>query len=142
MNENAVLLNFIYQNSQMGVNTIRQLMEIVKDEKMREHLKIQLQGYEEFHMTAEKMLHEKGHDEKGISAMEKLRTYLAIQVQTMTDQSVSHIAEMMIRGSSMGVIDAIKKRKECNQAEKEIKDMMEQLQKFEEHNIEKLKSFL
>ncbi len=32
MNGNAELLNFIYQNSQMGVTTLKQLLDITKDE--------------------------------------------------------------------------------------------------------------
>lgn len=76
MNENAELLNFIYQNSQMGVETIQQLMGIVRDEKFKKQLESQFKEYEEIHSTARKMLNENGYDEKGISAMEKIRTYI------------------------------------------------------------------
>ena len=31
MNANTELLNFIYQNSQMGVDTVRQLMDITEN---------------------------------------------------------------------------------------------------------------
>lgn len=34
MNANAEMLNFIYQNSQMGVRTIDQLLEIAEDENL------------------------------------------------------------------------------------------------------------
>ena len=39
MNDNARLLNFVYQNAQMGVDSIRQLMGIVENKELKEHLK-------------------------------------------------------------------------------------------------------
>lgn len=142
MNDNARLLNFVYQNAQMGVDSIRQLMGIVENKELKEHLKTQFQGYEEFQNTARQMLEENGFDEKKISAFSKISTYLMINMQLLTDKSATHIAEMMIQGSNMGVIDAIKNLNECEDAEQDIRNLMEKLQKFEEHNIEKLKEFL
>ena len=83
-----------------------------------------------------------GFDEKEISAFSKISTYLMINMQLLTDKSTTHIAEMMIQGSNMGVIDAIKNLNDCEDAEQEIRNLMEKLQKFEEHNIDKLKEFL
>src|SRR5690554_5962237 len=142
MNENAELLNFVYQNSQMGVDTIKQLIAIVKDEKFKKQLESQFKEYEEIHSTARKMLNENGYDEKGISAMEKIRTYLMLNIQTMTDKSPSHISEMLIIGSNMGVINAVKNLKKYKGAESKIKSLMERLLKFEENNVQRLKEFL
>ena len=58
MSGDAELLNFIYQNSQMGVDTIRQLIGVVEDKDLKEHLKTQFQGYEEFHQAAKELLNE------------------------------------------------------------------------------------
>ncbi|NLY88595.1 MAG: hypothetical protein GX085_03105 [Firmicutes bacterium] len=142
MNENAELLNFVYQNSQMGVETIQQLMGIVSDEKFKKQLESQFKEYEEIHSTARKMLNENGYDEKGISAMEKIRTYLMLNIQTMTDKSSSHIAEMLIIGSNMGIINAVKNLKKYKGAEPKVKSLMESLLKFEENNVQRLKEFL
>lgn len=142
MNDNARLLNFVYQNSQMGVDSIRQLMGIVENKELKEHLKAQFQGYEEFQDASRRMLEDNGLDEKEISMLSRVSTYLMINMQLLTDKSTTHIAEMMIQGSNMGVIDAIKHLNECEGADQEIRNLMEKLQKFEEHNIEKLKAFL
>ena len=109
MSGDAELLNFIYQNSQMGVDTIRQLIGVVEDKDLKEHLKTQFQGYEEFHQAAKELLNEHGYDEKGLGIVEKARTYFMINLQTMTDPSASHIASMLITGSSMGIVEAIQK---------------------------------
>ena len=91
MNDNARLLNFVYQNAQMGVDSIRQLMGIVENKELKEHLKAQFQGYEEFQDTARRMLEENGFDEKEISAFSKISTYLMINMQLLTDKSTTHI---------------------------------------------------
>ena len=142
MNGNAELLNFVYQNSQMGVETIEQLLDIVKDKEFKEHLHEQYEVYLMFHRDAKELLNDSGHDEKGLSAFEKIRTYLMINIQTMMDQSTSHIAQMMITGSTMGVTEAIQKEHDYKDADKKILDLMEDLQGFEEKNIKKLKKFL
>ena len=96
-----------------------------------------------FHEKAREKLHENGFDEKGLNSFEKMRTYLMINMQTLTDQSVSHIAKMMIQGSSMGITEALQKLHQYeNDADKEIRKLMEDLKDFEEKNIERLKKYL
>ena len=144
MNENfnAVFLNFIYQNSAMGVTTISQLLDIVEDEAFRKHLEKELEEYRSYHEEAKKLLNDHGFDEKGLTMFEKIRTYLMISVQTMTDKSASHIAEMMITGSNMGILDATKHLKDADHVERDIRSLMDNLLKFEEKNVQKLKEFL
>ena len=49
MNANAELLNYVYQNSQMGVDTLSRLLEMTEDVSFREVLKKQMEGYWRFH---------------------------------------------------------------------------------------------
>lgn len=144
MNGNAELLNFIYQNAEMGVNTIGQILEINEDAKFADQLNSQLKEYQDIHLQAKEKLNENGCEEKGINGLEKFRAYLMINFQTLTEKgkTPSHIAEMLIIGSNMGVIDAIKKLREYSEAEKDIIKLMDRLLKFEEDNIKKLKVFL
>ncbi|NLM74679.1 MAG: hypothetical protein GX187_01115 [Clostridiaceae bacterium] len=142
MNANAEMLNFIYQNSQMGVTTISQLLDIVEDQEFKKHLNSQLDEYKEIHKLARQKLNENGYDEKGIGAFDKIKTYLMINMQTLTDRSASHIAEMLIIGSNMGVINAVKNLKKYHNVEQDIKNLMERLLKTEENNIQELKAFL
>lgn len=142
MNGNAELLNFIYQNSQMGVHTLEQLIDIVEDEEFKRHLESQYREYQDIHRAAKEALNKNGYDEKGIGAFDKIKTYLMINMQTLTDRSASHISEMLIIGSNMGIINAIKNLKKYKDAEPDIKNLMERLLRFEENNIQQLKAFL
>lgn len=143
MSANIELLDYIYQNSEMGTNTISQLMEINKSEEFNKHLEAQWDEYKSINDEAKRLLNESGINEKGISSFDKIKTYLMVNMQTLTDASVSHIAEMLIIGSNMGVIDAIKKIDEYKgSAEKEVIDLMDRLKVFEENNVQRLKRYL
>lgn len=143
MNANAELLNYVYQNSQMGVDTLQQLMEITEDMEFKGFLEAQLTGYEGFHKQARRMLNESGYDEKGLNAFEKIKTYFMVNAQTLNDRSASNIASMLINGSTMGIIDTVKKLRQYEQdAEKESRKLMEELREFEEKSVEQLKEYL
>ena len=126
----------------MGVNTISQLLDIVEDEDFKNHLNSQFDEYKEIHGAAKSLLNKNGYDEKGIGALEKTRTYLMINMQTLTDKTPSHVSEMLIIGSNMGIIDAVKNIKRYQGAESEIVALMERLLRFEENNVQQLKKFL
>ena len=49
---------------------------------------------------------------------------------------------MMVIGSNMGIINAIKNIKKYQEAEEKIVNLMEDLLQFEENNIQQLKRFL
>lgn len=143
MSADAELLNFIYQNSQMGVESLNQLIPMLDNAVFKGQLEAQLREYTKIHEEAKKLLNTHGYDEKGIGAMEKIMTYLMIDMKTLMDKSSSHIAEMLIQGSNMGIIDAIKKiNRYENESSKEIISLMKRLLKFEENNVERLKKDL
>lgn len=142
MNGNAELLNFVYQNAEMGVNTMKQIMDLVEEDGMKEHLRNQLVTYEDYQQEARKLLNENGYDEKGIGALDRLKTYLMINMQTMTDSSPSHIAKMLIIGSNMGIVEATQNLKKYEHADKSAVRLMEQLLKAEEKNVQELKKYL
>lgn len=143
MNGNVELLNYVYQNSQMGVNTIEQLLEKVEDEKFKEHLNSELKEYKAMNSEANELLEKNNYKEKGIGTLGEISTYLMINMKTLTNKSPSHISEMMIQGSVMGIIDAIKNiKKYKGEVEKDILALMKRLLKFEENNVEELKKYL
>lgn len=143
MSADAEMLNFIYQNSQMGVETLNQLIPMIDNEAFKKRIEAQLREYEQIHQEAKKLLNRHGYDEKGIGALEKIMAYLMIDMKTLMDKSSSHIAEMLIQGSNMGIIDAVKRIKQYEKdAEKEVTALMKRLLKFEENNVERLKEAL
>ncbi|WP_312060262.1 hypothetical protein [Anaerotignum sp.] len=142
MDGNTELLNYIYQNSQMGIKTLNQLIEIVEDNDFKKQLQSQLNEYKSINRTALQKLNELGHEEKGIGNMAKISAYMSISIKTLMDKSPCHISQMLIQGSTMGIIDATKNIQKYNDADKQILQLADKLLKTEQNNIEQLKPFL
>lgn len=142
MNTNVELLNYIYQNSQMGLDTISHLMNVTDDAEYKDVLKSQYNEYDKIFQESKNKLEHFDKEGKDIGFYQKVSADMMINLKTMTDNSPSHISEMMIQGSTMGVIDSIKKLNEYTNADSDIRSLGEKLLHFEEANIEQCKQYL
>lgn len=142
MDGNVELLNYIYQNSEMGVTTINQLIGICDNEEYKALLQSQLTEYTNINKLAEEKINELNKEAKEINTFAKASTYMMINMKTLLDNSPSHISEMLIQGGTMGIIDITKKIKEYPNADKEILNLADRLLKFEQKNIEESKKYL
>ncbi len=142
MNGNIELLNYIYQNSQMGIETINKILPIIKNDLLKNQMELQYDKYKNINQRAKYVLNKYGSDEKGIGILQKITTYIMIDFQTIMDKSSSHISEMFINGSNMGIIQCIKKLNEYPNADKDVVSLMLELKDIEEISLEKLKQLL
>ena len=109
---------------------------------MKQRLELQLRGYNELFDIARNKIKEAKKTSKGIESMTKFTTYLMINFNTLLNKTPSHIAAMIIQGSTMGIVDVTKRLKEYKEANKDISDLANQLLVFEQQNIEEMKKFL
>jgi hypothetical protein len=142
MEGNVEFLNYIHQNSEMGKDTIKKLLNISKDEEYKKMLQSQLEEYNMIYDTTERKLKELNKEAKDINALSKVSTYFMINLNTLANKTSSHISEMMIQGSTMGIIDITKKLKEYKSADKEILDLANKLLNLEQSNVEECKKYL
>ena len=142
MSNTEELLNYIYKNSQMGVNTLEQLTGIVEDEEFKGYIDSQLREYRQINEESKKLLDRLGYEEEGVGALSEISAYMMINFKTLRDKSPTHIAEMMINGSTMGIIQATRNLRKYKDEDKEFLALMEKLLKTEENNFQQLKKFL
>ncbi len=142
MSEEKELLNYIYQNSQMGVISLEKIIAISEDKKFNKLLKKQLSNYEYINSLITKIFMQNESLEKGLSNLVKIKTNLMINFQTITNKTTSHLAEMLIIGSTMGVINNIKNLNKYSQVQQDYIDILKQLLVTEETNIISLKDYL
>lgn len=142
MDENIEMLNYIYQNANMGVETINQILGEDVEPKIVDTLTQQLNEYEDITGEAEELLEIRGREEKDIGLKDKIRTYFSIKMSTMKDDSASKIAKMMIQGSNMGIIDITENLNKYDDIEEDIRHLAERLLSLEQRSIEQLKIFL
>ena len=126
----------------MGKDTIKQLMDISNDEDFKVLLKDQYSQYKQFFDSADRIINEQHKDAKGIDPLSRSSAYIMINLKTLRDKSSSHIAEMLIQGSTMGIVDLTKKIDEYSEANEDILELATNLLSFEENSVEELKKFL
>lgn len=145
MNENNELLMYIYQNSLMGVKSTTNLINLLNksDNKIKEIVEGELKGYENFLKESKKLLKKHKIEPKNKSIIAEITSSIAMNVEFFKDNSDAKIADMLIRGFTMGNIDIDKKiDKYNNESDASILKLAKKLKKFGEENIELLKKYL
>ena len=143
MNDTQKLLEFIYKNSEMGRKTVDPIKNMNRDPKFQTVLDRMLSDYDEICTEADNLLRECGVPEaSGLNIGEKMMTEMSLRFSTMMDKSVPHLADMLLKGASMGVTDISKKLDECKDADESAVRLAERLLKMNNDTIDEMKQFL
>lgn len=136
------LLSDIYRGAKMGVETINNLLTKVDDNKIYDELKYQLSCYEEIANEAYGEILKRNSDISDISPVNKMSAKMSVGINTIIDKTPSHVADMLIKGSTMGVTGISKSLNSYVSTDKDVKSLAERFIKIEEDNIDRLKKFL
>ena len=144
--EQTEILQLIYKNVKMGSEAIISLLPKVKNTQLRSDITEQMAQYDKYAATITDRLSELGEEPKW-SIIDTFPLKAGITMNTLADSSDSHIAEMMIQGSNMGIIDIVKKLNaygedaDITEVETEL-NLLREVMKFEEDCVQKLKKYL
>ena len=141
-NDNLSLLEAVVQNTEMGKNTLEQIVPMTDDVQFKAELLRERNIYRELNQEAHTAIEACGGTAQGQIAMAKLNTRMGIGMKTLTDKSTRNLAEMLSEGSSQGVMDCIKSQKDYPDAAPGSKRLMQKVQDFEEDNRIRLERFL
>lgn len=136
------VLDELNKGACMGMDAISFVLEKTEDNNFRELLERQYDGYRKIHDEIT-TLYPKYSDESAreTSTMNKMMTWYGIEMKTMMDKSNSKIAEILLRGTNMGIIEGRKLLNHKNPDEK-VNKLVEEYVKNQEEAVEKLKEFL
>lgn len=136
------VLDELSKGACMGRDAIHFIMDKVEDEKLKKELDRQYREYKEISEEISKIYPEYSEDEPHkTSAMNKMMTWYGIEMKTLIDSSTSKIAELLMQGTNMGIIEG---RRLLNQKDtnEEINKLVEKYVEVQETAVEKLKPFL
>lgn len=142
MNTNEEMLQFLYKSASMSADTTARVMAKTRDRRLKNELASQMSGYKRFADEATSGLRTHGLMPQDNKAMTKLMTNMGIEMNTMLDSTSSHIAELMINGTNMGIIKMNKhlnRNKNCNL---QTAELCKKLIKFEKDSISNLEGYL
>lgn len=140
--KNQELLNAIFKNTRMATLAIDSIHDKFENKKLSVLIKKQNKKYEDITHRCQQIASENEIELTDVGGMQKMMSTSAINVKTYIDNSTSHIAEMMIKGTNMGIIDVVKKTGEFKNASQEILKLAHDLQSAEEEFVDSLKTFL
>jgi len=132
----------IYRGATMGVQTINNILMKVTDNSIYSELKYQLRSYEEIANEAYIEIIKRNNKPKDISMVDKISAKMSIEINTFINNKPSHIADMLIKGSTMGTVGITKSLNSHNDADNDIKGLADRFIKLEQDNIDRLKRFL
>lgn len=136
------VLDELNKGACMGMDAIHFILDKVEDESLKKELNKQYNSYktisnkicELYPEYSEKKPHE-------TSTMNKVMTWYGIEMKTLMDNSTSKIAELLLQGTNMGIIEGRKLLNNKN-TDEETRSLVEEYVDVQEKAVEKLKTFL
>ena len=136
------LLNVIWKNAHIAMQAISDVAPETENEEMKRELADEYEGYEKFVSSIHSYMKERGIEPKDVNFMKKAMMTMGIKMNSMRDDSRSHIAEMMIKGTVMGVTELGELLSSNRQASEEVLNFARELKSIEEEYEERLKKLL
>lgn len=143
--ENKELLEYIYKVVDMGVHSTNKLLEDLegKDNKIIDVIEDIKKEYLSFEKDIKKLVKKYKVDLEDSGFMAKLGSSMEMKMEVMKDNSDSKIADMLIRGNTMGVIETEKNiHKFEDKTDKEVLKLANELLDFQNNSVKKLKEYL
>lgn len=142
-NENEVnVLDELNKGACMGMDAIHYVMEKTEDENLRKELDTQYKEYQEISRKIKKLYPEYNEDKPHeTTKVNKMMTWCGIEMRTFNDKSTSKIAELLMQGTNMGIIEGrrLLNHKDTNE---EVNKIVQEYVNMQEKAVENLKTFL
>jgi len=142
MKEDINALDEIHKGASMGEDAINYILDKVEDDNLKKELEREYNNYEDIAKKIEdiypKYNEGKPHE---TNAMNKAMTWSGIEMNTMKDKSNSKIAELLLNGVNMGIIEGRKilNKKKLNE---EVDSIVSEYVRMQEKSVEILKDYL
>ena len=140
--ETIHLLKECDAGSKMAVTSIDEVLEFVKDEKLKKLLSESKAHHEKLGNETHELLSKWGSEEKDPSIMAKGMSWLKTNMKLGKDDSDATIADLITDGCDMGVKSLNQYLNEYSDADKEAKDVCKRLIKIEEDLRQEIQTYL
>ena len=139
---NINILDELNKGCCMGSDALKIILEKIEEKNFKKVSEDLLEKYEDMIEKINKTYADYSDKEPHeTNAMNKAMTWYGIQMRTITDSSSSKLAELLLQGLNMGVIEG-KKLLNHNDADKNILDLVKEYVDLQEKYVEKIKEFL
>ena len=140
VNKKAVL--DVYKNAHIALQSLNDLIPSVSDKDLKKELKAQVDGYSEVINEVKAYLKKKRIKEQDIGVLKKAMLWGSIKMNTLFNTSRNHIAEIMVKGTNMGIIELTAMKNEKENFNEDVVALIDRLLELEEKYAERLKKYL
>ena len=142
MINDAEMLTYILQNAEMGCQGVKNVRDGKPNSAMDSVLCSQLERYGKIYQTAGAMLRSRGEGLHRVSPIARTMARLSAKRDLRRDPSGSHIAEMMIKGNTMGVNKMAQHLRDYDRTDPNITLLAKKMLDVEQAHISELRAFL
>ena len=143
MKENINALDEINKGATMGMDAIHFIIDKIENDDFKKVVDKQYKDYENVSNTINKIYNKYNSEDEPheTGVVNKVMTWYGVEMKTLMDKSDSKIAELLLQGTNMGIIEG--RRILNNKAlDEEVKDIMNKYVTMQEECVEKLKDYL
>ena len=145
MKDELGIINYVYKNAKMGAESTKTLLKTLenKDNKITPVVEDILNSYEQFQNDSEKLLTDLNEKGQGFGKGATISADMGIKMQVLKDNSDAAIADMLIKGLTMGEIEMTKMIGTFDEdIDEDIKKIIKDFKDFQSNAIVKLKKYL
>lgn len=142
--QNKNVLDEVNKGTSMGMDAINDVMPKVEDEDFKKVLQGEYDKYNKIHKRIEKIYNEFESNEEPTetSIMNKMMTSFMVDMKTITDTSNSKIAELLLQGTNMGIIEGKKLLNHKSDLDERVEIILKDFVAMQEDSVETLKKYL
>lgn len=140
--ENINALDEVSKGACMGMDAISFIIDKVNDNEFKKTLELEYNKYKDIQIKISELYNEYDNDNPHeTNVLNKVMTWYGVNMKTLTDHSNSKIAELLLTGTNMGIIEG---RKILNnkKLDKKVANLIDEFVTMQEDSVEKLKTFL
>lgn len=140
--QSAEILGSVYRNAEMAYEASGDVLKRCPNRKLAGEINAQRERYREVAAQTRSELVRRGAVPKDYPPYAKMMSRMGIAMRTANDRSSKNIASLMIKGTTMGIIDMQHAVNRSHQAEGKIRADAQQLLRREQDFCEHLKDYL
>lgn len=142
VNREVEFLNIVYEDAQIGSESIEFVTEKIEDTNMLKDLQNQHRQYIDLSNKASNQISNHNQVPKSRNSISKAGLRSRVRFNTLMNKSNDNVAEVMIQESMVGVIDMSRVLKQFSEIPQETKQLGQELIGIEENNMQVMKQYL
>ena len=142
-NQNLNILDEVNKGATMGMDALTFISNKTSDTEFKKVLAVEYNKYKEISERVNGLYSNYSNKEPHeTSSMNKMMTWYGIQMRTMNNDSVSNLTELLMKGTNMGIIEGRRLINHNDDAEHDVKNILNDFVVMQEDSIRTLKHYL